>query len=334
MYHDRLRATLWRYREEQFAGADDLFDPAYQPGFGQPPVFKTEHALQNVLVRPDAGPAELGAVRSAIPEGLHHKWFRSMASSQALAQSVFANLRFHNKLGLLADLRGEDRLPPFPSGLVRPWAGSTPFEMEYRVNYLGEPRPTSVDVMFDGVYRVAVEVKLSEGEVGACSRPRLRPTDSSYESDHCDGTYTRQRGRDDRCALTARGIAYWRYIAELFTWPAGMDLRPCPLHATYQLVRNILAACVRPNGELDPAAHAVLLYDRAQPRVRPGRQGRSGVAGRARRLEEPGAPPPLHLAGPGRAPPAGRGAQLADGRLAAQVWAVTPRSSRETVRSR
>ena len=37
--------------------------------------------------------------------------------------------------------------------------------MEYRVNYLGEPRPTSVDMMFDGVYRVAVEVKLSEGEV-------------------------------------------------------------------------------------------------------------------------------------------------------------------------
>ena len=38
-----------------------------------------------------------------------------MTSSQALAQSVFANLGFHNKLGLLADLRGDDRLPPFPS---------------------------------------------------------------------------------------------------------------------------------------------------------------------------------------------------------------------------
>jgi len=82
-----------------------------------------------------------------------------MTSSQALAQTGFANLKVHDKLGLLADLRGEDGLPPFPSGLVRPrysWAATQP-ELEYHANYLGEPRPTSVDVLFDGKYRVAVE---------------------------------------------------------------------------------------------------------------------------------------------------------------------------------
>ena len=111
-YQDRLRLGFWRYRDERFAGAEDLFDPRYQPGGAQPPVFKTEHAHRNVLVRPDAGQDEIDAVWSAIPDGAHHKWFRSMASSQALAQSVFANLKYHNKLGLLADLRGEDVCRP------------------------------------------------------------------------------------------------------------------------------------------------------------------------------------------------------------------------------
>ena len=133
-YQDRLRLGFWRYRDERFAGADDLFDPRYQPGGTQPPVFKTEHAHRNVLVRPDAGQDEIDAVWSAIPDGAHHKWFRSMTSSQALAQSVFANLKYHNKLGLLADLRGEDDLPPFPSGVVRPrYSWDAPqLELEYQ----------------------------------------------------------------------------------------------------------------------------------------------------------------------------------------------------------
>ena len=50
-------------------------------------------------------------------------------------------------------------------------------------------------------------------------------------------------------------------------------MRPCPLHATYQLVRNILAACVRPNGDLDPAGHAVLLYDARNPEFAEGGKG-------------------------------------------------------------
>ena len=65
----------------------------YQPGGAQPPVFKPEHAHRNVLLRPDAAPDEIEAVLSAMPAGTHHKWFRSMTSSQALAQSVFANLK-------------------------------------------------------------------------------------------------------------------------------------------------------------------------------------------------------------------------------------------------
>jgi len=74
---------------------------------------------------------------------MHHKWFRSMTSSQALAPSVFANLKWHGKLGLLADLRGVDRLPVFPSGVVRPrYSWETPnLDLEYHVNYLASRVP-------------------------------------------------------------------------------------------------------------------------------------------------------------------------------------------------
>ena len=228
------------------------------------------------MLRPGAARDEIEAVLSAIPAGMYHQWFRSMTSSQALAQSVFANLRWHGKLGLLADLRGEDRLPIFPSGVVRPrytWSAAPGLELEYHVNYLGEPRPTSVDVLFGDNYRVAVECKLSEVEIGSCSRPELGPSDSNYETDHCDGAYTCQRGRSERCALTERGIAYWRYIPGLLTGPADADMRTCPLRSTYQLVRNILAACVRSDGTLDQAGHAVLLYDGRNPDFAEGGQG-------------------------------------------------------------
>ena len=111
---------------------------------------------------------------SAIPPAKHHQWFRSMASSQALAQSVFANLKWHGKLGLLADLRGEDGLQPFPPGVVRPRDTPAPLpslSWSMTSTTWAEPRPTSVDVMFDGDYRVAVECKLSEPEVRRRSRP-------------------------------------------------------------------------------------------------------------------------------------------------------------------
>ena len=73
-YRDRLRAAFWRYRAEQFAGEDNLFDDAYQPGGAQPPVLRREHAHRNVLLRPGATPDEVEMVLSAMPAGTHHKW--------------------------------------------------------------------------------------------------------------------------------------------------------------------------------------------------------------------------------------------------------------------
>lgn len=269
---EQIYARFWSYREQEFEGADGLFDAHYRPG-RQPPVFAREHAHRNVLVRPGAGPDETAAVWSAIPEGRRHRWFASMTSSQALAQSVFGNLRRYDKLDLLTGLRGEDGLPLFPRSVVANCWISSCFQLEYQVDYLGERRATSVDLMLGGQYRVAVECKLSEPDTGACSRPELGPTDSNYESDFCDGTFTRQRGRRDRCSLTEAGRTYWKYIPRLFSWSYDADMRPCPLLATYQLVRTILAACVRPGGQLDEAAHAVLLYDERNPEFAEGGKG-------------------------------------------------------------
>jgi hypothetical protein len=179
-----------------------------------------------------------------------------MASSQALAQSVFGNLTVSGKLGALDELVGDDGKPLF----VRLPASKRDCKLEAEVDHLGEKKwgQTSIDVLFNGEYRIAVECKLSEEHVGCCSRPELQDSDPSY----CDGSYSLQHDRTVRCSLTESGIKYWTYIPQLVDWPADQDHFPCPLHATYQLVRNLLAICVRPNGTVHlDSGHVVLLYD-------------------------------------------------------------------------
>lgn len=268
-YRNNLIRRFWEYRRDRFAGAEVLFDDKYIDD-GPPPVFKKEHASENVLVRPGASEEEKEKVRREIPPKGRHRWFRSMTSSQALAQSVFANLKLCGKLDLLGSIRDDEGRPLF----IRVPASKVNCVLEYDVDYLGEPRRTNVDVFFDGEYRVAVECKLSEADVGNCSRPRLRPKDDNYEREHCDGSYTRQRDRSDRCSLTAIGVEYWKHVPDLLCWPADEDHAPCPLLHTYQLVRNILAACVREDGKLYPErGHAVLLYDERNPAFQEGGAG-------------------------------------------------------------
>ena len=149
-------------------------------------------------------------------------------------------------------------------------------QLEFEVDYLGEKSlgRTSIDVLFNSHYRIAVECKLSETEVGSCSRPRLRPSDPNYTTQHCDGRYAVQRGRISRCSLTEIGVSYWRYIPELFDWSPEIDHVPCPLNSTYQLVRNLLAVCVDPTGGVSSdSGHVVLLYDERNPAFQDGGEG-------------------------------------------------------------
>jgi hypothetical protein len=68
-----------------------------------------------------------------------------------------------------------------------------------------------------------------------------------------------------RCPLTELGVKYWQFIPELFKWEVDKDILSCPVNHNYQLVRNILAVCVR-NGCVSPKnGHMVLLYDERNP---------------------------------------------------------------------
>lgn len=268
---------LWDYRRRVFGADEGLFDMPYRQA-DRAPVFRPEAADGNVLVPPGTDPAAVLRIRRAIPTSGRHLWFASMRSSQALTQSVFANLQASDELPALAGLTDDDGRPIFPSSAIGE------MRLEHTIGHLREPRPTQIDVWFAGTTRVAVECKLTEAEVGSCSRPRLQPGDPG----HCDGTYRRQRDRTARCPLTEIGIAYWDFIPRLLTWPADRDLSPCPLHHTYQLVRNLLAACVTTGGKVDPDhGMSVLLYDGRNPANRP-----NGAVGSAWALVKGSLPSP------------------------------------------
>lgn len=280
-YKDRLIKRYWAYQRQCFPDIADHFDRTESVEAPlRPPVFLRHAEWGNVLIKPGATRDETRQLHGLVPEGEKHKWFRSMNSSQALGQSVLGNMAVHGHLGILAELRDEDGLPLLGRAQTLP----ENFQMEYKVNYLGEPRPTSLDAYFGGDYRVAIECKFTEPEVGTCSRPRLAATDPYF----CDGSYARQLAREERCSLTAIGVRYWRYVPLLFRWDGGQDHRPCPLSANYQLVRNILAIGVRPDGQVSPAnGHAVLIYDERNPAFQEGGLGFVAFAETRRVLREP-----------------------------------------------
>jgi len=227
----------------------------------------------NVLVRPGSTPEENARLIELVPKNERHRQFGSMNSSQALAQSVLGNLAVHNELRCLNEITDDDSGEPLFGNAE---LSSDNFVMERKVTYLGErePHQTSLGGFISSEYQVAIECKFTESEIGSCSRPDLKPWKPTYETEFCNGTFTKQRGRTERCALTEIGVLYWKYIPELFKWGTATDLSPCPLHGNYQLVRNVLAACVRSDGTVSAAnSHAVLIYDERNPAFQNGGRG-------------------------------------------------------------
>jgi len=283
-YRNVLNQRYWSYQETRFPAWDRYFDrPNAQDA--RPPVFLPREAWQNVIADPKATPQDAARLLALVPEGERHKWFRSMNSSQALAQSILGNLSIHGLLGLLTELEADEGSTLL--GNAQPSADT--FAMEFKIDYLREPRPTSLDGYVSGNYRVAIECKFTEQEVGDCSRPRLTRADSNYAAEYCDGTYARQRERTERCSLTEVGVSYWRHVPRLFQWPNDSDLTPCPLHKNYQLVRNILAVGVKEGGTASVnGGHAVLIYDERNPAFRVGGSAHAAYTETQRALLEPG----------------------------------------------
>jgi hypothetical protein len=254
-YLETTYRALWAWAERHHGG--ELDGGRRQ---GRPPVLKPEFASRNVLAPPDGSQAD--KIRAAIGSAQRHKHFASLRSSQALAQSVFGAISAFERLGVFEAVTAECGRPAFFQ-THRGWTVA----LEHEVDTLGEPRPTSIDVLLSGPdRRVAIECKFTEAEFGTCSRPRLRPGDAAYSKQRCDGNYRSQAGRSGRCALTTIGVRYWDHLPRLFAWSADRDHEPCPFGAAYQLARNALAAVVSPDGEVDPArGHALVLYDARNP---------------------------------------------------------------------
>lgn len=266
-YRHNMVAKFWEYQRQFFPRWEDYFerDRAID---SRPPVFLKESADNNILMEPGISTVNRINLLNEIPNRERHRWFRSMSSSQALAQSVFGNLKVYDRTDCLRDLIDE-----FDESL---WGAanldSSSVILEYVVDYLDEPRPTSIDVLISGNYKVAIECKLTEADVGHCSRPKLKKDDPEEKKYYCDGSYSVQEGRRSRCALTEIGVSYWRYIPQIFSWPNRQDM-PCPINHKYQLVRNILSACVRDDRASTSHGHAVLIYDERNPSFKAGGAG-------------------------------------------------------------
>ena len=242
-YKAALNERYWKYQECRFPNGQRFFDRLYAPD-GRPPVFITSKSWRNIIINPTSSQQEIDKLLALVPEGEKHKWFRSMNSSQALGQSILGNLAINNSLHYLSEIKDDEGQDLFSKVQI----SSNNFTMEHKVNYLGEPRPTSLDGFVSGDYQIAIECKFTEARVGTCSRPRLKSIDSNYESEYCNGSYSIQSPRKERCSLTEIGVLYWRFVPKLFNWKNDEDIPACPLYKNYQLVRNILAAGIRPDG--------------------------------------------------------------------------------------
>lgn len=177
-YVTAIIGRLWDFAEGNFGENMEVLERPSR-STRRPPVFVRGAVQPNLLYPPDGGPALRQAILGVLPASARHRHFGSTRSSQALAQSVFGALIVLDKLHILADLSSEGGLPAFCEGVMREQT-----RLDSAIDYLGEPRPTSVDVWLEGRKRIAVECKLTESEFGRCSRPNLRPgRDTNYERD-------------------------------------------------------------------------------------------------------------------------------------------------------
>ncbi len=88
-----------------------------------------------------------------------------------------------------------------------------------------------------------IECKFPEGG-GTCSQTKQRAGKKQ-----CNGNFSEQvnpvNGLKSRCALTVKGIRYWKNIPAMMELDADIDHSPCPFAKdTYQWMRNAVLAHV------------------------------------------------------------------------------------------
>jgi hypothetical protein len=123
-----------------------------------------------------------------------------------------------------------------------------------------EKTPTFLDAVARSPRTLILfECKFSENDGGACSQTRPLPTGRRKGLRQCNGHYVPQvnpaNKLEGRCALSAKGIAYWDFIPDVFGYSAETSIAPCPFAGPwFQWMRNLTTAyAVAKRHRLQPA---------------------------------------------------------------------------------
>jgi len=109
-YRRNMVQRFWKYQDEKFSDWKEYFERPFNPD-GRPPVFHKKAADYNVIFNPDSSSKERDLLLNEIPIKARHRWFRSMTSSQAVAQSILGNLKVYDRLHYLCELADDAGLP-------------------------------------------------------------------------------------------------------------------------------------------------------------------------------------------------------------------------------
>lgn len=217
------------------------------------------------------------AARAAIEDWDKFKWHsfaHSPKSSQILAIDVFGTLKASpqaSRDAVLADVAKRSDLPT-----DGPWE----IELEWQddKNLLSEITQTQVDAVAISPHAVLLfECKFTEAG-GGCSQI----TKDADGRAACNGSYSPQQnplnGLIDRCALSGKGIAYWKWAQTIYGIDAQGDHVPCPFaFDTFQWMRNsALAAAIREQEDKQTrvlAVYADAPHLKTAHKVRTGRLG-------------------------------------------------------------
>lgn len=105
---------------------------------------------------------------------------------------------------------------------------------------LNEPTSTQIDVMLQGKNTyILIECKFTENDGGRCSQP--------INKKQCNGKYEIQTNPlnniQNKCALTGKGINYWKYIDLIYDYSSKESYSACPFKGGhYQWMRNLCFA--------------------------------------------------------------------------------------------
>jgi hypothetical protein len=261
-YIKNLIRRYWIYQEDNFQPWQKFLDKPNK-NFDRPPVFQKSTTNWNIITNPENTENERMALFGLISNGEHHRWYRSMNSSQALTLSVFGNLYLSGKLDILLDLRCDAGDPLLGiENITR-----DQFSLEKKIDYLGERRKTSIDIFISGDYQIAIECKFRERGLGTCTSPTLNKVHPSY----CNGQFYNLATQKEKCPKSRARALYWDYVPLLFDWEKSEAINHCPLDQNYQLVRTILSAAGRKDKSKPRSnGHAVLIYDERNPQAQPG----------------------------------------------------------------